>query len=56
MLPLVYTNPTAAIIFLAACLIWNLPEMPVMLKQFEGVVRTEAVDQEGSRFIVKKAG
>lgn len=56
MLPLAYTNPIAVIIFLVACLIWNLPEAPVMLKQFEGVVRTDAVDQEGSRFIAKKAG
>ena len=43
MLPLIYTNAEAAIIFLIACLIWTAPEAVGMLKQVAMVSRTEAV-------------
>lgn len=46
MLPLIYTNAGAAAIFLAACLIWNIPEGVGMVKQFAMVARTEAVVQD----------
>lgn len=46
MLPLAYTNVDAAIIFLAACLIWNAPEAAGMLKQFAGMSRKEAAVQD----------
>jgi protein-S-isoprenylcysteine O-methyltransferase Ste14 len=42
MLPLIYTNMGAAGIFLAACLIWNVPEMIGMLKQTAKISRKEA--------------
>lgn len=46
MLPLIYTNAGAAAIFLAACLIWNIPEGIGMAKQLTVVARTEAVVQD----------
>jgi protein-S-isoprenylcysteine O-methyltransferase len=45
-LPLIYTNAGAAAIFLAACLIWNIPEGIGMAKQLTVVARTEAVVQD----------
>jgi protein-S-isoprenylcysteine O-methyltransferase Ste14 len=38
-LPLIYTNPGAAAVFLAACLIWNVPELIGMRKQMARVSR-----------------
>ena len=46
MLPLIYTNARAAATFLAACLIWNIPEGVGMARQFAMVARTEAVVQD----------
>ena len=46
MLPLVYTNPAAAAIFLAACLIWNVPEMIGAFKQTAKASRKEASIQD----------
>jgi protein-S-isoprenylcysteine O-methyltransferase len=45
-LPLIYTNAGAAAIFLAACLIWNIPEGIGMAKQLTVVARTDAVVQD----------
>jgi protein-S-isoprenylcysteine O-methyltransferase Ste14 len=42
LLPLIYTNPAAAGIFLAACLIWNVPEVVGTLTQTARVSRKEA--------------
>ncbi|HEV2659214.1 MAG TPA: isoprenylcysteine carboxylmethyltransferase family protein [Ktedonobacteraceae bacterium] len=46
MLPLIYTNAGAAAIFLAACLIWNVPEMIGALKQTAKASRKEALVQD----------
>ena len=46
MLPLIYTNAGAAGIFLAACLIWNVPEMIGALKQTAKASRKEASVQD----------
>jgi protein-S-isoprenylcysteine O-methyltransferase Ste14 len=45
-LPLIYTNPGAAAIFLAACLIWNVPELLGARKQMARVSRKEASFQD----------
>jgi protein-S-isoprenylcysteine O-methyltransferase Ste14 len=42
LLPLIYTNAGAAVIFLAACLIWNVPEGIGALKQLARVSRKDA--------------
>ena len=53
MLPLIYTNAAAAGIFLAACLIWNVPEMIGAIKQTAKVSRKEAsVQDRGSMGIL----
>ena len=53
MLPLIYTNAGAAGIFLAACLIWNVPEMIGGLKQTAKGSRKEAsVQDRGSMGIL----
>ena len=53
MLPLIYTNAGAAGIFLAACLIWNVPEMIGALKQTAKASRKEAsVQDRGSMGIL----
>lgn len=46
MLPLIYTNAEAAITFLAASLIWIVPEAIGTIKQVAVVSRTEAVVQD----------
>ena len=46
MLPLIYTNAGAASIFLAACLVWNIPEVVGALKQRAKVSRKEASVQD----------
>lgn len=48
MLPLIYTNMGAASIFLAACLVWNVPEVVGALKQRAKVSRKEASVQDRS--------
>ena len=53
MLPLIYTNALAAGVFLAACLIWNIPEMIGAIKQTAKVSRKEAsVQDRGSMGIL----
>ena len=53
MLPLIYTNAGAAAIFLAACLIWNVPEMIGAFKQTAKASRKEAsVQDRGSMGIL----
>jgi protein-S-isoprenylcysteine O-methyltransferase Ste14 len=53
MLPLIYTNRGAAGIFLAACLIWNVPEMVGAFKQTAKAARKEAsVQDRGSMGIL----
>ena len=53
MLPLIYTNAGAAGIFLAACLIWNVPEMIGAIKQTAKASRKEAsVQDRGSMGIL----
>ena len=53
MLPLIYTDPVAASIFLAACLIWNVPEIIGALKQTAKTSRKEAsVQDRGSKGIL----
>src|SRR5437660_11907546 len=47
LLPLIYTNAVAAGIFLAACLIWNVPEMIGMIKQTAKVSRKEESVKDG---------
>ncbi len=53
LLPLIYTNPAAAGIFLAACLVWNVPEIIGAFKQTAKVSRKEAsVQDRGSMAIL----
>src|SRR5260221_12558517 len=53
LLPLIYTNALAAGVFLAACLIWNIPEMIGAIKQTAKVSRKEAsVQDRGSMGIL----
>jgi len=53
LLPLIYTNPAAVGIFLAACLVWNVPEMIGMIKQTAKISRKEAsVQDRGSMGIL----
>ena len=47
MLPLIYTHPAAAGLFLATCLVWLVPEMAGMLRQMGKVSRREALSQDG---------
>lgn len=46
MLPLIYTNMGAAGIFIAACIVWNVPEMIGMVRQMANVSRKAAVVQD----------
>ncbi len=46
MLPLIYTNLGAAGIFLAACLVWNVPEIIGAIKQKAKTSRKEALVQD----------
>jgi len=48
LLPLIYTNAGAAGIFLAACCIWNVPEVVGALRQRAKVSRKEASVQDHS--------
>ena len=53
LLPLIYTNAVAAGIFLAACLIWNVPEMIGTIKQTAKTSRKKAsVQDHGSKGIL----
>src|ERR1700733_10640232 len=52
MLPLFYTNPIAAWIFGAACLIWMVPETIGMVQQWSRVSRKSAVGQDRGSFFV----
>jgi protein-S-isoprenylcysteine O-methyltransferase len=53
MLPLIYTNAAAAIIFVAACLIWNIPEAIGMFTQRARVTRDNVeVRDRGSLVIL----
>lgn len=46
MLPLIYTNRGSAVLFIGACLIWNIPEMIGALKQTAKVSRKNALIQD----------
>ncbi len=46
LLPLIYTNPTAAIVFIAACLVWLAPEIAGMARQMAAVSRRTASIQD----------
>ncbi len=53
MLPLIYTNLGAAVIFAVACLIWNIPELIGTIKQAAKTARKEAsVQDRGSMRIL----
>jgi len=52
LLPLVYTNPGAAAIFIAACLIWLVPEMIGMAPQMAKVSRKAVVVQDRGSMLV----
>lgn len=46
MLPLIYTNMGAAGLFIAACIVWNVPEMIGMVRQMAKVCRKAAAVQD----------
>jgi protein-S-isoprenylcysteine O-methyltransferase Ste14 len=46
LLPLIATNAGAALLFLAACLVWNVPELIGMFKQRARAARTDAAIQD----------
>jgi protein-S-isoprenylcysteine O-methyltransferase Ste14 len=53
LLPLLYTNARAAALFLAACLIWNVPELFGMFKQTAQASRKDAsIQDRGSMFFL----
>jgi protein-S-isoprenylcysteine O-methyltransferase Ste14 len=53
LLPLIYTNIRATALFIAACLIWNVPEMLGVIKQSAKVSRKDAsVQDRGSLHIL----
>lgn len=53
LLPLIYTNTVAAALFLAACLVWIVPEMIGAIKQTAKMSRKEAsVQDRGSKGIL----
>ena len=53
MLPLIYTNVGAAVIFLAACLVWNVPEILGAIQEKAKISRKEAsVQDRGSKGIL----
>ncbi|BCL84138.1 isoprenylcysteine carboxyl methyltransferase [Ktedonobacteria bacterium brp13] len=52
MLPLIYTNPLAAGIFLAACLVWNVPEWIGAFKQTARASRKGAVAQDRGSMVL----
>jgi protein-S-isoprenylcysteine O-methyltransferase Ste14 len=52
LLPLIYTNATAASIFLAACLVWNIPEVVGTLRQRAKVSRKEASIQDRASLVI----
>src|SRR5258708_21884939 len=46
MLPLIYTHLTAAAVFIAACLVWLVPETIGAARQWANGARQEAVVQD----------
>jgi protein-S-isoprenylcysteine O-methyltransferase Ste14 len=53
LLPLIYTNLVAAGIFLAACLVWNVPEIISAIQEKAKISRKEAsVQDRGSKGIL----
>ncbi|HLI08128.1 MAG TPA: isoprenylcysteine carboxylmethyltransferase family protein [Ktedonobacteraceae bacterium] len=53
MLPLIYTNAEATALFLAACLVWIVPEMGGTIRQTARITRKEAsVQDRGSMGIL----
>lgn len=52
MLPLIYTNPLAAGIFLAACLVWNVPEWIGTFRQRAQEARRDAAVQDRGSMIL----
>ncbi len=53
MLPLIYTNVTATYVFIAACLIWLVPETIGMFRQMAKVSRKAAsIDDHGSMILL----
>jgi protein-S-isoprenylcysteine O-methyltransferase Ste14 len=46
LLPLIYTNGAAAGVFIAACLVWNVPEIPGMLRHMATSSRKAASAQD----------
>ena len=52
MLPLIYTNPVATGVFVAACLIWLVPEIIGMLPQMAKVSRTAVLVQDRGSLVV----
>lgn len=51
-LPPIYTNSGAALLFLAACLIWNVPELIGMFKQLAPASRGDATVQDRGSLLV----
>lgn len=52
MLPLIYTNPAAAGVFLAGCLIWGVPEMIGMSRRGASVSRKAATIQDRGSLVI----
>ncbi len=52
LLPLIYTDSTATILFLAACLIWLVPETIAMPRQMASAARKTAALQDRNSLIV----
>ena len=52
MLPLIYTTPLAAGIFLAACLVWNVPEWIGTFKQNAKAARKDAAVQDRGSMVL----
>ena len=52
MLPLIYTNPAAGLLFMGVCLVWLLPETIGMFRQMAGVSRKTVVVQDRSSLVI----
>ena len=52
MLPIIYTNPASAALFIAACLVWLVPEVIGMFPQMARVSRKTALVQDRSSMVL----
>ena len=52
MLPLIYTNTTAAAVFIAACIVWLIPESPGMLRDMMKASRRGGLVRDANSMVI----